>query len=164
MNDPSSIIAGRNVMKSIIAAIALVLSFCAATGAEADTAGDVRALYEKFSGAQNARDLVKVRTLLVDSPQFLWVSDGKSFWGANALVKRMAEFQLAEVWRVDPDLGKAKIVEVSDGAAYIHMPLALTIGPRAKPDVIRFLVSILCVRESEGWRIAALFTTTEKPN
>ena len=124
----------------------------------------MRALYDQFRSAQNARDLVKVRTLLIDSPQLLWVSDGKSFWGADALVKRMAEFQLAEVWRVDPDLGKATIVEVNDGAAYIHMPLALTIGLRAKPDVIRFLVSILCVREPEGWRIAALFTTADKPN
>ena len=96
--------------------------------------------------------------------KFLWVSDGMSFWGPDALVKRMAEFQLAEVWRVDPDLAKAAIVEVDDGAAYIHMPLALTIGLKAKPDVIRFLVSILCVKKAEGWRIAALFTTTEKTN
>jgi hypothetical protein len=136
----------------------------AITTAEADAAGEVRTLYDQFRSAQNARDLAKVKTLLVDSPQFLWVSDGKSFWGPDALVKRMAEFQLAEVWRVDPDLDKATIVEVNDGAAYIHMPLALTIGLKAKPDVIRFLVSILCVKEAEGWRIAALFTTAEKPN
>ena len=42
-----------------------------------------------------------------------------------------------------------------DGAAYIHMPLTLTIGLKVKPDAIRFLVSILCVK-AEGWRIAAL--------
>jgi hypothetical protein len=44
------------------------------------------------------------------------------------------------------------------------MPLTLTIGPKTNPDVIRFLVSILCVKQSEGWRIAALFTTTTKMN
>ena len=40
--------------------------------------------------------------------------------------------------------------------------LTLTIGLKAKPDAIHFLVSILCVKKAEGWRIAALFTTTEK--
>ena len=132
--------------------------------AEADAAGDVRTLYDQFRAAQNARDLATLKTLLIDSPQFLWVSDGKSFWGREALVKRMAEFQLSEAWRVDPDLKKATIVEVNDRAAYLHMPLALTIGLKAKPDVIRFLVSILCVKQAEGWRIAALFTTAERPN
>jgi len=149
-------------MKSTLAAIAMTAAVCAPTFALADTTGEVRTLYDQFRSAQNARGLGRVRTLLVDSPRFLWVSDGKSFWGADALVKRMAEFQLAEVWRVDPDFGKATIVEVNDGAAYLHVPIALTIGLKAKPDVIGFLVSILCVKEPEGWRIAALFTTPDK--
>jgi len=148
-------------MKKVLAGVIVALSLANAPSADA-AANDVRVLYEQFAAAQNARDLGKVRTFLVDSPNFLWVSDGMSFWGPDALVKRMAEFQLAEVWRVDADLARAAIVEVNDGAAYIHMPLTLTIGLKAKPDAIRFLVSILCVRKTEGWRIAALFTTTEK--
>jgi ketosteroid isomerase-like protein len=153
-------------MKSTFAAVvmALSVSLWSAVVAEADTASDVRTLYDQFRTAQNARDLATVKTLLIDSPQFLWVSDGKSFWGREALVKRMAEFQLSEVWRVDPDLEKAAIVEVNDRAAYLHMPLALTIGLKDNPEVIRFLVSILCVKQAEGWRIAALFTTAEKTN
>jgi ketosteroid isomerase-like protein len=140
----------------------VALSLGASPAAQADSPSEVRALYDQFAAAQNARDLAKVRTFLVDSPEFLWVSDGMSFWGPDALVKRMAEFQLAEVWHVDPDLAHAAIVLVDDGAAYIHMPLTLIIGVKAKPDAIRFLVSILCVKKAEGWRIAALFTTTEK--
>ena len=149
-------------MKILFAAVALALSLAPAPAVRASAADEVRAVYNQFAAAQNARDLAKVKTFLVDSPKFLWVSDGMSFWGPDALVKRMAEFQLAEVWRVDPDLADSTIVEVNDGAAYIHMPLALTIGLKAKPDVIHFLVSILCVKQAEGWRIAALFTTTEK--
>jgi ketosteroid isomerase-like protein len=149
-------------MKRLAGILSLSAFLLAAPQARADPSGEVRALYQDFAAAQNARDLAKVRTYLLDSPKFLWVSDGMSFWGPNALVKRMAEFQLAEVWRVDPDLEHAAIVEITDTAAYIHMPLSLTIGPKAKPDVIRFLVSILCIRKSEGWRIAALFTTTAK--
>jgi ketosteroid isomerase-like protein len=151
-------------MKRALAALVIALSLGSATAAQADTAGEVRKVYDQFAAAQNAHDLAQVRSFLIDSPQFLWVSDGQSFWGPGALVKRMAEFQLAEVWRVDPDLAKAAIVTVDDGAAYIHMPLTLTIGLKAKPDVILFLVSILCVKKDEGWRIAALFTTTEKTN
>jgi len=151
-------------MKNVLASLSIALSLGAATTAAADTASEVRAVYDEFRAAQNARDLAKVKALLLDSPQFLWVSDGKSFWGPDALVKRMAEFQLAEVWRADPEIDKATIVRVDDQAAYLHMPLALTIGLKAKPDVIRFLVSILCVKKPEGWRIAALFTTNDKPN
>jgi ketosteroid isomerase-like protein len=149
-------------MKWAFVAMLAALSLGALCPAQASVADEVRAVYDQFAAAQNARDLAKVKTFLVDSPKFLWVSDGMSFWGPDALVKRMAEFQLAEVWHIDPDLANAAIVEVDDAAAYIHMPLALTIGLKAKPDVIHFLVSILCVKQSQGWRIAALFTTTEK--
>src|SRR5271165_1504563 len=152
----------REAMKRTFAATLVALSLGASSPSQASVVDDVRAVYDQFAAAQNARDLAKVRTLLVDSPKFLWVSDGMSFWGPDALVKRMAEFQLAEVWRVDPDLADAAFVEVDDRAAYIHMPLVLTIGLKAKPDVLHFLVSILCVKQVQGWRIAALFTTTEK--
>jgi hypothetical protein len=36
------------------------------------------------------------------------------------------------------------------------------IGSAKAPDRLRFLVSMLCVRTPDGWRIAALFTTTAK--
>jgi hypothetical protein len=46
--------------------------------------------------------------------------------------------------------------------AYMHLPFVLVIGPEAHPDHLRFLVSMLGVETGSGWRIAALFTTTEK--
>jgi len=55
------------------------------------------------------------------------------------------------------------VVEVAADAAYLYQPLTLRIGPAAKPSEIPFLVNVLSVRTAEGWRIAALFTTTEKP-
>ena len=74
----------------------------------------------------------------------------------------MASFQEAPVWRVEPDLAKAVAVEVDANAGYLHLPLQLVIGASENPDRLRFLVSVLCVRTSQGWRIAALFTTSEK--
>jgi ketosteroid isomerase-like protein len=130
----------------------------------ADTRGDVLALYGGFAQAQNARDLVRVKALLIDSPDFLWVSDGKSVWGRDALVERMSRFQILEVWRVEPLLAQARIVEISPDVAYLHMPLDLHLGTRAAPTTTRFLVSILCRKFADGWRIAALFTTLDNPS
>ena len=129
----------------------------------AEPAVELRALYERFAAAQNAHDLGQVRPLFLDSPRFLWVSDGQSFWGPDAVLARMASFQRAETWRVVPDLARAVPVEVGPGAAYLHLPLVLVIGSAAKPDHLRFLVSMLGVDTAQGWRIAALFTTTQKP-
>ena len=61
--------------------------------AAADPADAVRSLYERFAAAQNAHDLAAVRPLLLDGPEFLWVSDGQSFWGPDAVLARMASFQ-----------------------------------------------------------------------
>jgi hypothetical protein len=125
-----------------------------------EPAAEVRSLYLRFAAAQNERDLARVRSLLTDSPRFLWISDGQSFWGPDAVLARMASFQGAEVWRVEPDLERAVAVPVGVGVAYLHLPLVLVIGPSSGPDRLRFLVSMLGVETAAGWRIAALFTTT----
>jgi ketosteroid isomerase-like protein len=133
------------------------------TFARADTRTDVLAVYNAFAAAQNARDLVRIKAALLDSPDFLWVSDGKSVWGREALLERMSRFQTLEVWRVEPLLDRARVVEVAADVAYINMPLDLHLGTTSAPTVTRFLVSILCRKTAEGWRIAALFTTLDNP-
>jgi ketosteroid isomerase-like protein len=132
--------------------------------AMADPAHEIEALYRSFAAAQNARDLTTVKSLLLDSPRFLWVSDGKSVWGREATIKRMALFQGNETWRVEPDLAHAVTVPVGADSAYFHLSLDLVIGPQgAPPERLGFLVSMLCLRTGEGWRIAALFTTNRNP-
>jgi ketosteroid isomerase-like protein len=150
-------------MKAAIAAFALNAALLV-PAAQAAPADEVRAIYEQFAAAQNARDLKRVEALLLDSPRFLWVSDGMTIWGRDATLERMASFQLAEIWRVEPDLAQAVPVEVGQDIAFLHLPLQLIIGAAPQPDRLRFLVSVLGVRTQHGWRIAALFTTTEKPN
>ena len=140
----------------------LMLLLLTGPASAADPAREVRALYERFAAAQNAHDLDRVRPLLLDAPQFLWVSDGQSFWGRDAVLARMASFQRAEVWRVEPELDRAVAVPVNDAAAYLHLPLVLVIGAKDNPDRLPFLVSVLGVQTRAGWRIAALFTTTQK--
>jgi len=143
-------------------ALALTVLFSAA--AWAAPTDEARALYAQFVAAQNARDLDKVRSLFVFSPHFLWVSDGMSVWGPDATIKRMSLFQEAEVWHVEPDLAKSVAVTINDQSAFLHLPLVLTIGPNEKPQDFAFLVTMLCIKTDEGWRIAGLFTTTAKTN
>ena len=143
---------------SVILAVTVGL-FSSAHAAPRDEA---LALYRQFADAQNAHDLAKVRTLFVTSPNFLWVSDGQSIWGVDAALKRMALFQEADVWRVDPNLANANAVTLNDHTAYLHLPLVLTIGPKAAPEKFAFLVTVLCAETAQGWRIAGLFTTADK--
>jgi hypothetical protein len=151
-------------MRAAIILLALLTLAVAAPHAMAGPADEVRAVYQQFAAAQNEHDLGKVRALLLDSPNFLWVSDGKSVWGRDETLKRMALFQEARIWHVEPDLAKAVAVDVSDTTAFLHLPLALDLAfTPAPPETLRFLVSVLGVRTAEGWRIAALFTTTQNP-
>lgn len=135
-----------------------------AEAADPETERDVKALYHRFVEAQNARNLNQVRATLLNSPEFVWISDGKPFWGPDALIERMSAFQKADVWTVTPDYARAKVVEVSPISAFLYQPLRLTLGSRSDPRNIDFLVNILCQRTAEGWRVAALFTTEENPN
>jgi hypothetical protein len=90
-------------MNRVIAALALSFLAFSGTAAFAGAAEELRALYERFLAAQNTHDITAVRRHLLDGPRFLlWVSDGKSFWGRDAMLERTASFQEAEVWRVDP--------------------------------------------------------------
>ena len=140
------------------------LAVALAAPAQAAAADDLRALYLRFVTAQNARDLSAVGAEFIDGHEFLWVSDGKSFWGRAATLARMGRFQGAEVWRVEPALDTARAIMVTEACGYLHLTLDLVIGAAAKPDRITFLVSMLGVRTAPGWKIAALFTTTAKPD
>ena len=148
-------------MKTLFAAI-LAIGLAAQT-AFAGTAEEVRATYLRFAEAQNARDPDRIGAFFVDGPEFLWVSDGMSYWGREAVLARMSGFQKAAVWRVEPELDRSSVIEVGPGTALLHMPLKLVIGTAENADHLRFLVSILFSRRAGEWRIAALLTTTEKP-
>lgn len=149
----------RRALGPLLAAAFLARPAIAMAAAPAE---ELMALYRRFVAAQNARDLAAVRLTLWDQPDFLWVSDGRSVWGREAALARMAGFQQAPVWRVEPDLAQARPVVLDAGAGYLHLPLTLVIGAAEAPDRLRFLVSMLGIATGEGWRIAALLTTTEK--
>jgi hypothetical protein len=146
-------------MRIMILAIALLAGL--AGRAAAGSAEEARRLYADFVAAQNANDLAGVRGLLLDSPRFLWVTNGLSVWGPEAAIARLARFHANEVWRIDPDQDRARAVEVAADAAFLHVPLVLTVGPVTRPERYHILITALCAGTPAGWRIAALFTTDE---
>jgi ketosteroid isomerase-like protein len=149
------------------AAVFALLGALLAAAAPTRAAGPVeeaRRLYAEFVAGQNSHDFERVKSTLLDSPRFLWVTNGLSIWGRDAAVARMADYHTAEIWRITPDEARAVAVEVAPDAAFLHLPLDLEIGSATDgPDRFRFLVSALCVATPQGWRFAALFTTTRNP-
>ena len=155
-----SLLAGALALCAVIGWLA-AFSMPAAASSTIDEA-EILAAYTSFKTAQNDRDLERVGAHFIDGPDFLWVSDGRSYWGREAVLKRMGRFQGAEVWRVEPNMDSARVVELSPTTAMLNMRLTLVIGSADKPNALPFLVSIL-FRDVEGvWRIAALLTTNDK--
>jgi uncharacterized protein (TIGR02246 family) len=152
------------IKRALLSALA-ILWILFSHSAKADTASDVRALYQQFVTAQNAGDLDKVRVLLSDTADFLWVTDGMAVWGRDATIERMSLFQKSEIWRVEPGLDKSRTVELGSDVAILHLPLVLVIGSSSPgPSRLKFLVEVVCHKTAAGWRIAALLTATETAN
>ena len=142
--------------------LVLLSFFCAGAPVMADARDDIVQLYLRFVAAQNAHDLSAVRDLLSDSPDFIWVSDGRAVWGADATVSRMSTFQQSAVWRVVPALDRSRTVVLSGDVGFLHLPLVLTIGSVDAPDHLPFLVDMVARKSASGWKIEALFTTGDK--
>ena len=73
-----------------IAAVVLGV-FLAALAHAATMEDEVRAVFDKYIAAQNAHDLKMVRTLLIESPDLLWISRGRPLWGRDAALKSLEE-------------------------------------------------------------------------
>jgi ketosteroid isomerase-like protein len=71
---------------SSTALAAIIMIF--AGSVQAGTEDEVKAQFRKFVAAQNAHDLKAVGDMLLDSPQFLWITRGAPIWGREAALKR----------------------------------------------------------------------------
>jgi len=147
------------MMKLLLASL---VALCLGLPAAADPEADIRALYTAFVTAQNAQDIDAVRPLLSDSPDFLWITDGRPVWGRDAMLERMASFQSAEVWQVEPDYAASRVILLDEDSAVFHIPLVLVIGSAADPARLPWLVEVICQRQAGVWRIAGLYTSQDK--
>jgi uncharacterized protein (TIGR02246 family) len=138
----------------IEAAFAAGFVTLASTGVSAAPEDEVRAVFDQFVKAQNSHDLQAVSELLLDSPNFLWVTRGAPVWGRDAALKRF-EMLYQGTWKLSPDMPNLKAVLVNDTTAQVHVPITFNIGAPGQPAPdAPFLMNQTLVRTAAGWRIA----------
>jgi ketosteroid isomerase-like protein len=137
-------------------AIACALAALWGSSAFASSEDDVRSTVERFVAAQNALDLGAVRSLLADSPTFLWITRGNAIWGTEPALKRF-ESLYQGTWKLSPDMSGLKVMMLSDTAAQIYVPILFTIGAsgQAASDSM-FLMNQTLTKGATGWRIASI--------
>ena len=144
----------RSSRKILAASLIVGMLAFSATGARAAPEDDVRVAFEQFVNAQNAHDVAAVRELLLDSPNFLWVTRGTPIWGRDAALKRF-EALYQGTWKLAPDATNLRVVLVNDMTAQVYVPITFNIGPAGQPapDAL-FLMNQTLLKTTAGWRIA----------
>jgi ketosteroid isomerase-like protein len=145
--------AGRS---KAVAVLLVGLSTLFTAGAFAATEDEVRVMFDRFVTAQNAHDVKAVEALLVDTPNFLWVTRGAPVWGREAALKRFATLYEG-TWRLDPDLSGMKVIAIDENVAQIYVPITFMIGPPGQPaQSTRFLMNQVLIKSKDGWRVSSI--------
>lgn len=140
-------------MAAYLAVLFISLVNNAASAAPED---EVRTTFDRFVAAQNAHDIKAAESLLLGSPNFLWITRGTPIWGHNAAVKRFTALYEG-TWRLDPDPSGLKITLFGDGVAQIYVPIIFTIGAGGQPpQQTRFLMNQVLVKTPDGWRVSSI--------
>jgi hypothetical protein len=160
MNAPiyDSVSPGRRnrIIGCLVACVALGLGLLPVRLAAAAPEQEVRATFERFVAAQNAHDLKAVESLLLGSPNFLWITRGTAIWGLEPALKRFAALYEG-TWRLDPDASALRVTMLGDRAAQIYVPILFTIGPAGQPaQPTRFLMNMVLVTTPSGWRVSSI--------
>ena len=143
------------IIGCVMACVALALTALPVLAAAAPEA-EVRATFDRFVGAQNAHDLKAVESLLLDSPNFLWITRGTPIWGAEEALKRFAALYEG-TWRLEADASALKLTMLGDRAAQIYVPILFTIGAAGQPaQPTRFLMNMVLVTTPGGWRVSSI--------
>jgi len=152
MNAPTFVYPQRTALiRTLFAAGVLAFSTTVASAASDE---DVRAVFDQFVKAQNSHDIVAVRELLLDSPNFLWVTRGAPVWGREAALKRF-ESLYQGTWKLSPDMANLKTVLVGETTAQLYVPITFNIGAAGQPAPdAPFLMNQTLVKTPAGWRIA----------
>jgi hypothetical protein len=148
---------GRFDTKHLKVSAALMVMSLMITSATAGTPEDeVRAIFDRFVAAQNAHDIRAVESLLLGSPDFLWITRGTAVWGQEAATKRFAVLYEG-AWRLEPEAANLKITFRGTGVAQIYVPIMFTIGaPGQPPQQTRFLMNQVLVNTPNGWKVATI--------
>jgi ketosteroid isomerase-like protein len=117
---------------------------------------EVRTTFERFVAAQNAHDEEALAGLLLDSPDFLWITRGTAVWGHDQAMKRFAGLFQAS-WQLTPDPSGLKVMVIGEGVAQLFVPVAFTIGNAGQPaQTTTFLMNQVFRRTTDGWKVSSI--------
>ncbi len=136
--------------------IALLLIPLVTNAASAAPEDEVRAMFERFVAAQNAHDVKAVESLLLKSPDFLWITRGTPVWGSDPALKRFTALYEG-TWRLDPEASSLKITMLGNNAAQLYVPIMFTIGAAGQPaQPTRFLMNQILIKTPDGWKVSSI--------
>ena len=141
----------------------LVAASMLTTAAYANMEEEVRAVFDKYITTQNAHDLKGMRSLLADSPDFLWISRGKAVWGREAALKSLEE-RYKGTWKIEVDKKELRVISVSRRVAQVFAPTQLSVGePGTEPARNRLYINLVMVKKPEGWQIVSILPILVPP-
>jgi hypothetical protein len=99
------------------------------------TESPIRELYANLIEAENSHDIEKVRAMVWDSRDALFVAKTKTaaegnwagFWGKEAVVEHLHEL-FAGTFRIDPDYSKERIAFLSPTVAETYVPVDISVA------------------------------------
>jgi ketosteroid isomerase-like protein len=146
----------RRVARLWVSCVTLMLMSLIIKPAAAAPEDEVRATFDRFVAAQNAHDIKAVDSLLLNSPNFLWITRGTAVWGADAAIKRFAALYQG-TWRLDPESASLKVMMIGGGVAQVYVPIIFTIGAAGQsPQQTKFLFNQVLVQTPNGWRVSSI--------
>jgi hypothetical protein len=127
------------------------------------TESQIRELYANLIEAENSHDIEKVRAMVWDSRDALFVAKTKTaaegnwagFWGKEVVVEHLHEL-FAGTFRIDPDYSKERIAFLSPTVAETYVPVDISVAYAGQSGTPKpFLMIIEWVRVPAGsWKMA----------
>jgi ketosteroid isomerase-like protein len=161
MNDTTNspthrVVRSFRISRRMVASVAFLLIPLVTNVASAAPQDDVRVTFERFVAAQNAHDVRAVESLLLISPDFLWITRGAPVWGSDPALKSFTALYQG-TWRLDPEASSLKITMLGNGAAQLYVPIMFTIGVAGQPaQPTRFLMNLILVTTPDGWKVSSI--------
>ena len=136
--------------------LALLLGSMARHPALAASEDEVRATFERYVAAHNAHDEKALAALLLDSPDFLWITRGTAVWGHDPAMKRFAGL-FQGTWQLAPDPSGLKVTIIGEGVAQLFVPIVFTIGNAGQPaQTTTFLMNQILRKTADGWKVSSI--------
>ena len=128
-----------------------------------DQSGVRRARKMRCERRSNASSRLRTRMtsrrwshLLLNSPDFLWITRGTPVWGSDPALKRFTALY-AGTWRLDPEASSLKITMLGNSAAQIYVPIMFTIGaPGQSAQATQLLINLVLVKMPDGWKVSSI--------